>query len=400
MVNYSNFALAMTTTRTVTKLDDDHLAIPAAVGRVVGALRQAGGAGDDMLCFSGINLIARPDGRLAVPRQDPLPAAATSASSTSPPNSVFTHDRRFERMPRPAGRRRFCGFLYWHLKYLKAGLGFANYELEDNPDSRFARRKERLETRPEMLGLPELRQMVRPDLKMQAAALLGDKQRTRPRPGAGAGRNLSRRQPRGGAQAHGRARIPGGDRLMRVLLINLDRSPERLAEFQAEAARCGLAFERLPAVDGRTLTEAEIAALVDPKFRFQPMGPGEIGIFLSHREAWRIAAAGPDRWTAVMEDDVRLADDVPALLAAIEEIDPGCRHRPPGDDAPPRAASTTTRWRCRPAGRSTACARGTAARRPMRSTTTARRICWRGPSASPIRSTSGCSIRCRRCSRR
>ncbi len=80
-------------------------------------------------------------------------------------------------MPRPKGRRRFCGFLYWHLKYLKAGLGFANYELEDNPDSRFARRKERLETRPEMLGLPELRQMVRPDLKMQAAALLGDKQR-------------------------------------------------------------------------------------------------------------------------------------------------------------------------------------------------------------------------------
>ncbi len=72
MVNYSNFALAMTTTRTVTKLDDDHLAIPAAVGRVVGALRQAGGAGGDMLCFSGINLIARPDGRLAVPRQDRL----------------------------------------------------------------------------------------------------------------------------------------------------------------------------------------------------------------------------------------------------------------------------------------------------------------------------------------
>ena len=109
---------------------------------------------------------------------------------------------------------------------------------------------------------------------------------------------------------------------MRVLLINLDRSPERLAEFGAEAAGCGLAFERLPAIDGRALTDAEIAALVDPNFRFQPMGRGEAGIFLSHREAWRIAAAGPDRWTAVMEDDVRLADDVPALLAAIEEIDP------------------------------------------------------------------------------
>ncbi len=107
---------------------------------------------------------------------------------------------------------------------------------------------------------------------------------------------------------------------MRVLVINLDRSPERLGEFQGEAARCGLAFERLAAVDGRALPE--IATLVDPKFRFQPVGRGEVAIFLSHRAAWRIAATGTDRWTAVMEDDARLADDVPALLAAIEEIDP------------------------------------------------------------------------------
>ena len=109
---------------------------------------------------------------------------------------------------------------------------------------------------------------------------------------------------------------------MRTLVINLDRSPDRLAEFQAEAARCHLAFERLRAVDGKLLTEEELAARIDPHFHFQPLGRGEVAIFLSHREAWRIAAAGPDRWTAVMEDDARLADDVPALLAAIEEIDP------------------------------------------------------------------------------
>ena len=109
---------------------------------------------------------------------------------------------------------------------------------------------------------------------------------------------------------------------MRVLVINLDRSPERLAEFRAEASRLGLAFERLPAVDGRSLSEEDVAARVDPHFRFQPMGPGEVGVFLSHREAWRIAAEGPDRWIAVMEDDARLADDLPALLGEIEEIDP------------------------------------------------------------------------------
>ena len=80
-------------------------------------------------------------------------------------------------MPRPAGERRFCGFLYWHLKYLKSGLGFANYELAENKDSRFARRKERLETAGEMLSLPDLRRSLQPGLRMHAEALLGDKKR-------------------------------------------------------------------------------------------------------------------------------------------------------------------------------------------------------------------------------
>ena len=131
MVTYSNFALAMTTTRTVTKLDDDHLAIGDAVARVVAELRRTGGAGDDMLSFSGINLIADPKGGLGIPRQDPLSGSGDIGFFDVTEKTVFTHDRRFERVPRPAGQRRFSGFLYWHLKYLKTGLGFANYDLED-----------------------------------------------------------------------------------------------------------------------------------------------------------------------------------------------------------------------------------------------------------------------------
>ncbi len=177
MVNYSNFALAMTTTCTVTKLDDDHLAIGDALGRVVARLRQTGGAGDDMLSFSGINLIARPGGELAIPKQDPLSGSGDIGFFDVTEKTVFTHDRRFERVPRPAGKRRFSGFLYWHLKYLKAGLGFANYDLEDNKDSRFARRKERLETRLEVLSLAELRQSQRPGMAMQAAAFANEKTR-------------------------------------------------------------------------------------------------------------------------------------------------------------------------------------------------------------------------------
>jgi hypothetical protein len=177
MVNYSNFALAMTTVRTVTKLDDDHLAIADAVGRVAKELREAGGAGDDYLSFSGINLIADPRGGLAVPRQDLLAGSGDHGYFDVTNRTVFTHDRRFEHMPRPAGHRRFCGFLYWHLKYLKAGLGFGNYDLEENPNSRFARRKQRLEARFETVRLPELRGLVRPNMKMWAAAPFAEKQR-------------------------------------------------------------------------------------------------------------------------------------------------------------------------------------------------------------------------------
>ena len=177
MVNYSNFALAMTTTRTVTKLDDDHLAIGDAVGQLVADLRKKGGAGTDMLSFSGINLIARSAGGLAIPKQDPLSGSGDIGFFDVTDDTMFTHDRRFERVPRPAGRRRFCGFLYWHLKYLKTGLGFANYELAENKDSRFARRKERLETACEMLSLPDLRRGLQPGFRMQAEALLGEKKR-------------------------------------------------------------------------------------------------------------------------------------------------------------------------------------------------------------------------------
>ncbi len=109
---------------------------------------------------------------------------------------------------------------------------------------------------------------------------------------------------------------------MRVLLINLDRSPERLNEFRAEAKRCGLTFERLPAIDGQALSEQEIAAVIDPRFVFHPIKSGLVANYLSHRRAWQMAVDGSDRWTAVFEDDVRLADDINDVLAAIAARDP------------------------------------------------------------------------------
>ena len=109
---------------------------------------------------------------------------------------------------------------------------------------------------------------------------------------------------------------------MRVLVINLDRSPGRLAEFAAEAERCGLRFNRLAAIDGTALSKQELDALTDSHFMFHPIKSGLVANYLSHRRAWQEAAAGSDRWTAIFEDDVRLGDDINEVLAAIEARDP------------------------------------------------------------------------------
>jgi len=99
---------------------------------------------------------------------------------------------------------------------------------------------------------------------------------------------------------------------MRVVVINLDRSPERLATFRAEAERVGLAFERLPAVEAEAVAE-----------RHGRLTRGEVGCFESHRAAWRSLVESGDPWLAVFEDDAVLAAAVTGFLAAPERFPAG-----------------------------------------------------------------------------
>lgn len=108
-----------------------------------------------------------------------------------------------------------------------------------------------------------------------------------------------------------------------ILVINLDCSPKRLARMAAQLDSLGLAWERLPAVDGR-LSETEPLArayssdLNRRRFK-RALSLGEIGCFLSHRRAWqRILDAGWDG-AIILEDDIRLSNEfsqIPAILDA------------------------------------------------------------------------------------
>lgn len=157
VVNYSNFALAATRYRTVTKLDDDHLAIPDSLKQVCGQIRSERCQSEVMRCFSGLNLFRCRDGTLAIPKHDPVSGSGDIGFFPISPNTYFYHDRRFERFHRGPIQREFAGFLYWHLKFLKGGLGFGNYELAENPHSRFMKKKAAIVDRePEALHIGQL----------------------------------------------------------------------------------------------------------------------------------------------------------------------------------------------------------------------------------------------------
>lgn len=156
LVNYYNFALTRTRFTHVTKLDDDHVAMGAATASLVADVRAGRAADNEMACFSGINLARGDGGRVGVLRREPYSGSGDIGIFPVTPQTYFVHDRRFEVLQLPGMRRRFHSFVYWHLKYLKPEFGFANYDLKDNPQSRYARRLEALRADHQVIELGEL----------------------------------------------------------------------------------------------------------------------------------------------------------------------------------------------------------------------------------------------------
>lgn len=160
LVNYYNFALARTRFAIATKLDDDHLAIEPALARVVSNIRANNLARREMLCFSGPNLARDDYGRLGILAREPFSGGGDIGFFRVTPTTYFLHDRRFERFQRTGLRRRFGGFLYWHLKYLKAGFGFTNYQIDNEDNSRYGVRLRRYLADRRVVGANELRASI------------------------------------------------------------------------------------------------------------------------------------------------------------------------------------------------------------------------------------------------
>lgn len=100
-----------------------------------------------------------------------------------------------------------------------------------------------------------------------------------------------------------------------IVLINLDRSPDRLAFMGGQLERLGLSFTRLPATDGAAMSDEEFAQLGHSWFR--PLSRTEVACLVSHSRAWR-KAVDEQKTLLVLEDDVWLSDRLPAFLEEIE----------------------------------------------------------------------------------
>lgn len=103
-------------------------------------------------------------------------------------------------------------------------------------------------------------------------------------------------------------------------LINLDGSADRLAAVSQELATAGIEFERVPAVDGRTLNLRDVEDCDHDKALKtygRALTGGEYGCYKSHLACARRMLEDGHDVALVFEDDITID---PVLLEAVHEV--------------------------------------------------------------------------------
>lgn len=103
------------------------------------------------------------------------------------------------------------------------------------------------------------------------------------------------------------------------ILINLDRSPERLAQMRERLDRFDLSFRRIAAVDGKqvSFTEREINASEYERCHGKYVTPTEVACYISHYHALQAFLEGDKEYALILEDDMEFNDDFPLVLEAL-----------------------------------------------------------------------------------
>ncbi|MFT4927049.1 MAG: glycosyl transferase family 25 [Phenylobacterium sp.] len=109
-----------------------------------------------------------------------------------------------------------------------------------------------------------------------------------------------------------------------VYVVNLDDSPQRMETMNQQLVAFNVAYERISAVKGVDLSPEQIQQEYAPdlnKSHFRAdLSLGEIGCYMSHRNIWRKMVAENVEFAVVLEDDMVIEDNFPALFADIEQL--------------------------------------------------------------------------------
>lgn len=93
---------------------------------------------------------------------------------------------------------------------------------------------------------------------------------------------------------------------MKLYVINLVRSPDRLSYMHDQMKDLDLSFERVEAIDAELLVKSEAKKYSRDNDLYE-LSLAEAACFLSHRACWKLIAEGEDGYSAVFEDDVLLS---------------------------------------------------------------------------------------------
>lgn len=104
---------------------------------------------------------------------------------------------------------------------------------------------------------------------------------------------------------------------MKILLINLDQSKDRLVQQQIQFKDLGLEFERLSAVSINDFSEDDYKSMAFGGQR--PMKQSELACFLSHHKAWNYIVEHNEP-CVVLEDDAILVKDFNNILNDLKKI--------------------------------------------------------------------------------
>ena len=106
---------------------------------------------------------------------------------------------------------------------------------------------------------------------------------------------------------------------MKIVVINLDHAAERRRRVSAALDELGLAFQLFSAVDGRRLTPEQERLIDYDALARQgwPMRAGALGNWISHRTILADMIDNGPETLAVLEDDIELSPELPAVLDAL-----------------------------------------------------------------------------------